>query len=49
MYNIDRLTMDKLFSVLGPRYKERPGGYTRLVLTTRRVGDAGEKCIIECI
>lgn len=49
MYNIDRITMDKLFSVLGPRYKERPGGYTRVVLASRRVGDAAETCIIECV
>mgnify|MGYP006000492667 CR=1 FL=1 len=49
MYNIDRIVMDKLFKELGPRYKERPGGYTRIVLTSRRVGDAAETCFIECV
>ena len=49
MYNIDRVVMDKLFKELGPRYKERPGGYTRIVLTTRRVGDGAETCFVECV
>src|SRR6478735_1542996 len=38
----------KLFDVLAPRYKERLGGYTRIMkLTKRRLGDAGETAIIE--
>ena len=49
MYNIDRVVVDKLFKVLGPRYKERPGGYTRIILSSRRVGDAAETCLIECV
>lgn len=49
MYNIDRIVLDKLFKELGPRYKERPGGYTRIVLSTRRVGDDAETCFIECV
>lgn len=49
MYNIDRIVMDKLFKELGPRYKERPGGYTRIVLTSRRVGDGAETCFVECV
>jgi len=48
-YNIDRLILDKLFKELGPRYKERPGGYTRVVLSSKRVGDAAETCFIECV
>ena len=47
----DRATntvLKKLFAVIGPRYKERPGGYTRVLkLITRRLGDAGEQAIIE--
>lgn len=46
-YNDDRLVMSKLFEDLGPRFQERQGGYTRLVRTQRRVGDNGQKCIIE--
>jgi large subunit ribosomal protein L17 len=45
-------TMDtvlkKLFTVLGPRFKDRPGGYTRILkLSYRRLGDAGEVSVIE--
>jgi large subunit ribosomal protein L17 len=47
----DRATntvLKKLFTVIGPRYKERPGGYTRVLkLITRRLGDAGEQAVIE--
>jgi len=40
----------KLFNVIGPRYKTRPGGYTRVVkLAYRRLGDAGETSIIEFV
>lgn len=40
----------KLFSVLVPRYKERAGGYTRIMkLTKRRLGDAGETATIELL
>ena len=38
----------KLFTVLGPRFKDRAGGYTRVLkLHERRLGDAGEQSIIE--
>ncbi|MCH9621270.1 MAG: 50S ribosomal protein L17 [Chlamydiia bacterium] len=49
MYNIDRVVIDKLFKEIGPRYKERAGGYTRVVLSSRRVGDGAETCFIECV
>ncbi len=40
--------LKKLFNVLGPRFVDRPGGYTRVLkLTYRRLGDAGETAIIE--
>jgi large subunit ribosomal protein L17 len=40
----------KLFTVLAPRYRERPGGYTRIMkLTKRRLGDAGETALIELL
>jgi large subunit ribosomal protein L17 len=42
--------LKKLFNVIGPRFKERPGGYTRILkLHTRRLGDAGEQAIIELL
>jgi large subunit ribosomal protein L17 len=47
----DRTTntvLKKLFNVLGPRFKDRPGGYTRVLkLHERRLGDAGEQAVIE--
>lgn len=40
--------LKKLFAVIGPRFKTRPGGYTRVLkLHQRRLGDAGEQAIIE--
>ena len=42
--------LEKLFAEIGPRYKDRPGGYTRILkLHTRRLGDAGEQAIIELL
>jgi len=47
-YNIDRQVMDKLFTVLGPRFQDRQGGYTRITrLPGNRVGDNGERCYLE--
>jgi large subunit ribosomal protein L17 len=49
-YNGDRLVMNELFDKLGPKFKERPGGYTRIIRTTNgRVGDSAACCIIECV
>ncbi len=40
----------KLFDVLGPRFKDRPGGYCRIIkLSKRRLGDAGERAILEFV
>jgi large subunit ribosomal protein L17 len=42
--------LKKLFNELGPRYKDRPGGYTRILkLHKRRLGDAGQLAIIELL
>ena len=46
-YNNDRLVVEKLFGEIGPRFADRQGGYTRIVRTSRRVGDNAECCIIE--
>jgi len=46
-YNCDRKVLGKLFDVLGPRFAERPGGYTRIVRSGNRRGDNAETCIIE--
>lgn len=39
----------KLFAEIGPRYRERPGGYTRVVRTRYRAGDSAEMAIIELV
>ena len=39
----------KLFTVLGPRYAKRPGGYTRVLRAGFRYGDTAPMAIIELI
>lgn len=40
----------KLFDELGPRFKEREGGYTRIVrLGMHRLGDGGDLCVIQFV
>jgi large subunit ribosomal protein L17 len=39
----------KILEDLGPRYKNRPGGYTRIVNLGRRQGDGGEIVQIELV
>ncbi len=42
-------TVRKLMEVLGPRYAERRGGYTRSTMIKRRVGDGAEEVVIELV
>ena len=39
----------KLFEVLGPRYKERNGGYTRIIKAGFRYGDSAPIAVIEFV
>lgn len=41
--------LNKLFATLGPRFKARAGGYTRIVRVGRRPGDAAEMSVIELV
>lgn len=39
----------KLFDVLGPRYADRPGGYTRVLKAGFRYGDSAPRAVIELV
>ena len=41
--------VDKTMEVLGPRYLDRKGGYTRITLLGVRKGDAGEEAMVELV
>jgi len=41
--------VSKLFSDVAPRFRNRPGGYTRIIKTRRRVGDGAEMVAIELV
>ena len=45
----DKKLADKLFSVLGERYKDRPGGYTRVIRAGFRYGDSAPMAVIELV
>ncbi|HUD52379.1 50S ribosomal protein L17 [Parvibaculum sp.] len=45
----DKKWAAKLFDVLGPRYKERPGGYIRVLKAGFRFGDNAAMAVIEFV
>ncbi len=45
----DREAVGKLFNELGPRYKERPGGYLRILKCGYRSGDNAPMALVELV
>ena len=45
----DRDTVTKLFNELGPRYKDRPGGYLRILKSGYRPGDNAPMAYVELV
>ena len=45
----DNAAVAKLFTVLGPRHKERPGGYLRILKCGFRAGDTAPMAVVEIV
>ncbi len=45
----DQAALAKLFDAIAPRFKTRPGGYTRIVHIQNRVGDNAPMAILELV
>jgi len=45
----DRESVGKLFNELGPRFKDRPGGYLRILKVGVRAGDAAPMALVQLL
>jgi large subunit ribosomal protein L17 len=48
-YLQDKVAVQELFLRIGPKVADRPGGYTRILKTGKRLGDNAEMCLIELV
>ena len=48
-YIFKESVVKKLFETVGPRFAERPGGYTRIVKVAPRPGDGAQMAVLELI
>src|SRR5215213_1482590 len=46
---LDRDLVKKVFDEISPRFKERPGGYLRIVKLGPRIGDGAEMAVLEMV
>ena len=45
----DRKAVTKLFNEIGPRFKDRPGGYLRILKIGNRQGDAAPMALVQLV
>ena len=45
----DKQSVGKLFTELGPRFKDRPGGYLRILKMGNRPGDAAPMALVQLL
>ena len=47
--HLDKKIVDKMMEDIGPRYEDRPGGYTRIIKIGKRESDGAKEVFIELV